>query len=213
MNIHQWHKDTIGQKTVAALKKNEFDAVYFSTKEEAVEHILSYINSGAQVGFGGSMTISQDLALIEKVKDKGAVLLVHGDPQLTPAERLEVMRKQQVCDVFVTSTNAVTLDGCLVNMDGVGNRVAALTFGPRKVVVVVGTNKICQDVDAAVKRLQTVAAPKNSKRLNTNTPCTVTGICADCHSSGRICKVLSIMKRKPSLTDITVVVVGEDMGY
>ena len=213
MNIHQWHKDTLGQKAVAALKKNQFDAVYFSTKEEAIEHILSYITSGAQVGFGGSMTTSQDLGLVERAKAKGAVLLVHGDPQLTPEERIDVMRRQQVCDVFLASTNAVTLDGCLVNMDGVGNRVAALTFGPKKVVIVVGTNKICQDVDAAVARLETVAAPKNNKRLNTNNPCTVTGICADCQGPGRICKILSVMKRKPSLTDITVVVIGDPMGY
>lgn len=213
MSIHQWHKDTLGQRTVEALKKNQFDAVYFPSKEEAIEHVLGYITSGAQVGFGGSMTISQDLDLVEKAKAKGAELLVHGDPQLTLEERMEVMRKQQVCDVFLASTNAVTLDGCLVNMDGVGNRVSALTFGPKKVVIVVGTNKICQDVDSAVERLQTIAAPKNNKRLNTNNPCTVTGACADCKGSGRICRILSVLNRKPTLTDITVVVVGEELGY
>ena len=213
MSIHQWHKDTLGQKTVQALKKNQFDAVYFSSKEEAIEYVLGYIASGVQVGFGGSMTTSQELDLVEKAKAKGAELLVHGDPKLSPEERMEVMRKQQVCDVFLASTNAVTLDGCLVNMDGVGNRVAALTFGPKKVVIVVGTNKICQDVDSAVERLQTIAAPKNNKRLNTNNPCTVTGVCTDCQGTGRICKILSVIKRKPSLTDITVVVVGEELGY
>lgn len=213
MTVHQWHRDTVGQRAVQALIKNQFDAVYFATKGEAEEHILQFINSGAKVGFGGSMTLAEDLGLVEKVKAKGAITLVHGDPQLSAAEKLEVMRQQQICDVFLASTNAVTLDGCLVNIDGVGNRVAAITFGPKKVVIVVGVNKICQDVEAAHHRLQSTAAPKNNKRLQYENPCTVTGSCANCQSPTRICRIYSVIKRKPMLTDITVVIIGEELGY
>lgn len=213
MSIHQWHKDTNGERLVQALKKNQFDAVYFPTGEQAVEHILGYITLGAQVGFGGSMTTSEGLNLVEKAREKGAELLVHGDPKLSPDERMEVMRKQQICDVFLTSSNAVTMDGFLVNIDGNGNRVAAMTFGPKKVVVVVGINKIAKDLAAAYERLETIASPKNNKRLNLPNPCTKTGNCADCQGATRICRIYSVMKRKPALTDMTVVIVGEELGY
>ncbi|CCO08841.1 lactate utilization protein [Desulforamulus hydrothermalis] len=213
MSIDQWHKDVIGQRVVQALKKNQFDAAYFPTRETAVQHVLSFIAAGAQVGFGGSVTLTKDLNLVELVKAKGAELLVHGDPKLSPEEKMEVMRKQQVCDVFLTGTNAITMDGYLVNIDGVGNRVAALTFGPKKVIVVVGINKICQDVNAAFERLKTIVSPKNNKRLDYTNPCTVTGVCADCQSSTRICRIYSVIKKKPMLSDITVVIIGEELGY
>ncbi|GAB6182046.1 lactate utilization protein [Desulfotomaculum defluvii] len=213
MTVHQWHRDTIGQKAVQALIKNQFDAVYFPSKEEAGEYILKFISPGAQVGFGGSMTLTEGMGLVEKTKAKGAELLVHGDPQLSAEEKLEVMRQQQICDVFLTSTNAVTLDGCLVNIDGNGNRVAAMTFGPKKVVVVAGVNKICKDIEAAFGRLQSIAAPKNNKRLNLENPCTITGSCANCQNASRICRIYSVLKKKPSLTDITVVIIGEELGY
>lgn len=213
MSIHQWHKDTLGQKVVQALKKNHFDAVYFSNKEEAVEHVLNFISPGVQVGFGGSMTLTKGLGLVERVKAKGAELLFHGDPKLSPEEKLEIMRKQQICDVFLASTNALTLDGYLVNIDGVGNRVAAITFGPKKVVIVAGTNKICKDEEAAFERLQTIVSPMNNKRLNYDNPCTITGVCSECQGSTRICRIYSVMRKKPMLTDITVVVVGEELGY
>lgn len=213
MTVHQWHRDTLGQRAVQALIKNQFDAVYFASKGEAEEHILKFIKPAAKVGFGGSMTLTEDLGLVAKVKAKGAITLVHGDPQLTPAEKLAVMRQQQVCDVFLASSNAVTLDGCLVNIDGNGNRVAAITFGPKKVVIVVGVNKICQDVEAALQRLQSIAAPKNNQRLKLENPCTVTGSCANCQNPTRICRIYSVIKRKPTLTDITVVIIGEELGY
>ncbi|ABO49447.1 protein of unknown function DUF1121 [Desulforamulus reducens MI-1] len=213
MTVHQWHKDTNGEKVVQALKKNQFNAVYFPNKEEAEKYILDFISPGAQVGFGGSMTLTEGMGLVEKVKMKGAEALVHGTPQLSAEEKLEIMRKQQICDVFLASTNAVTLDGFLVNIDGVGNRVAAMTFGPKKVIIVIGTNKICKDVDAAFNRLETIVAPKNNKRLNYENPCTVNGSCVNCQTSTRVCRIYSVMKRKPMLSDMTVVVIGEDLGY
>jgi len=211
MTVKQWHNDIIGQKVVEALKKNYFDAVYFSGKDEAKEYILQYIESGMLIGFGGSMTLVEDMQLPEKISNKGGKIIEISYE--TPEIMFEGMRKQLISDVFLCSSNAVTLDGCLVNIDGVGNRVAAMTFGPRKVLVVVGVNKVCSDIESAWKRLENTASPMNTKRLNLDTPCTKTGYCVDCRSEGRACRIYSVIKRKPRLTDITVVVVGENLGY
>lgn len=212
MNVHQWHQETLGKRAVEALKKNNFDAIYFSHKEEAAQHILNFIQAGQKVGFGGSMTVAE-MELEEKIKAKGAELLNHNAPGLTPQEKLEIRRQQLLSDVFICSTNALTLEGYLVNVDGVGNRVAAMTFGPKKVIVVAGVNKICQDVHEALKRIQLIASPKNNKRLDTANPCTTLGSCTQCQGKTRICNIYSILKRKPSATDMTVVVVGESLGY
>lgn len=212
MSVHTWYKDTIGEKAVEALKKNNFDAVYFADRGQAVAHVLNYIEAKATVGFGGSMTLAE-LGIPEQVKAKGAVILNHNLPELSPAEKLEIRRRQLTSDVFLCSTNALTLDGYLVNIDGMGNRVAALTFGPKKVIVVAGVNKICQDVHRAYERIRLIAAPKNNKRLGYENPCTVSGTCADCQSKNRICNVYSVIKKKPLAADITVVVIGEELGY
>ncbi|WP_227764630.1 lactate utilization protein [Zhaonella formicivorans] len=212
MSIHKWHNDVVGQKVVEALQKNNFDAVYFSNRQDAVEHVLNMIPEGAKVGIGGSMTVAE-LELPQKIESKGAKLLNHNAPGLSAEERLEIRRQQLLSDVFLSSTNALTLDGFLVNMDGTGNRVAAMTFGPKKVIIIAGINKICKDVHAAYERIREIASPKNNKRLDLPNPCAVTGLCADCQGKTRICNVFSVMKRKPSFTDVTVVVVGEILGY
>lgn len=210
--IHNWHNETIGIKLVEAFKKNMFSSVYFKTCEEASEFIMSNVHLGDKVGFGGSMTIKK-LGIQEKVKSIGAVVLDHGDPSLSPEEKMETMRGELLSDVFVCSSNAVTLEGELVNIDGVGNRVAAMTFGPKKVIVVVGINKICKDEAAAFQRIEQVAAPKNCKRLSMPNPCTQTGTCIDCKADTRACRVYSVIKRKPMRTDITIVVIGEELGF
>lgn len=208
----QWHHDTLAARTVEALKKHEFDAVYFPKREQAVEHILSFIQPGHKVGFGGSMTV-QALGIADKAKEKGAILLNHNAPGLTPEEKNEIRRQQLVCDVFIAGSNAITMDGCIVNIDAYGNRTNALTFGPRKIIIVVGMNKIRKDVDEALERVKHYAAPLNNKRINTNNPCTVSGTCSECTTKTRICRVYSILRRKPSLSDTTVVIIGEALGF
>lgn len=212
MQTIQWHRDVLGGRAVDALKKHDFDAVYFSERDKAVEFVLGFVKSGATVGVGGSMTLTQ-LGIQEKAKAMGAQLLDHNDPKLTAEQKLELRRRQQGCDLFLTGTNALTLDGCLYNVDGNGNRTNAMTFGPRKVVVVAGTNKICADLEEAERRVKLFAAPLNNKRLNTPNPCTASGVCSDCQGKTRICKVYSILRRRPSATDITVVVIGEELGF
>ena len=177
--FESWHNDVLGERTVAALIKNRFAATYCKTGREAVEKILEQIPSDASVGIGGSWTVMQ-LGLLDKLAARGNELLNHGNPGLTPAEPADIRIRQLTSDVFLTGTNAVTLDGKLVNTDGVGNRVAAMIFGPGKVIVVVGTNKIVPDVEAAEERIKLYAAPINNKRLNRPNPCTTTGECMDC---------------------------------
>ena len=210
--IHNLHNEIIGLKVVEALKKNAFSAVYFKSGNEASEFIMDNIHEGDKVGFGGSMTVVK-LGIQEKVKSMGGIVLDHGDQALSPEEKMETMRGELLSDVFLCSSNAVTLDGELVNIDGVGNRVAAMTFGPKKVIVVVGVNKICKNEASAFDRLEQISAPKNNMRLNMPNPCTKTGVCMDCKSDARICRIYSIIKRKPVRTDLTVVVIGEDFGF
>jgi hypothetical protein len=143
----------------------------------------------------------------------GKEILNHGLSGLTPEERMTIMRRQLTCDLFLTGTNAVTLSGWLVNIDGNGNRVAAMFFGPKKVIVVAGRNKIVDgDLQDAIDRIKNWASPPNAKRLNYNTPCAKTGFCSNCNSPERICRVTTIIDRKPRVMDIRVLVVNEDMG-
>ena len=206
-----WQRETLGRKVVAALQANMFDAVYFPDREAAARYILGFCQPGKTVAHGGSMTLMRDMGMMEKIKASEATLIenAYGAPEVMA----EARRKQLTSDVFLCSVNALTMDGWLVSVDGAGNRTGAMTFGPKKVIVVAGTNKICPDLDAAWQRLERVAAPLNLKRLNMNTPCTQTGYCMDCRSESRACRIYTVVKRRPMLTDMTVVIVGEELGY
>ena len=210
--VLSWHNETLGNKAVEALKKNFFNAVYFQNTEEATEYIMGFVQSGKKIGFGGSMTI-KDMGIQDKVKTKGGVVLDHSAPGLSPEESLSLRRQQLTCDLFLTGINALTLDGYILNVDGSGNRVAAMTFGPQKVIAVTGINKICANLDAAFEHTKLFSNPMNNKRLSRPNPCTKTGFCMDCQTDTRICNIYSILKRKPSATDITVAIIGEYLGY
>jgi len=210
--IKQWHVDALGAAAVEALKKNFFEAVYFPDRAAAAEFVMGAVKAGTRVGFGGSMTIAA-LGIKDKAKAAGAVILDHGDPALGPEQKAEVRVLQQSCDLFLCSSNAVTLDGMLVNVDGNGNRTNAMSFGPKKVIVVAGINKICGDEAAGYQRIREYAAPMNNKRLGIQNPCVVKGVCCDCSGKTRICKIYSTLRKKPSATDLTVVIVGEELGF
>jgi hypothetical protein len=126
---------------------------------------------------------------------------------------MKILKRQLTSDVFISGSNAVTLEGEILNVDGTGNRVAALSFGPTKTIVVVGINKIVRDMDEAFARLETYAAPMNNKRLDKPNPCVKAGVCMDCDGDTRLCRVYNIMRKRPSGTDFTVIIVGEDLGY
>ncbi len=210
--VETWHNETLGTAAVEALKKNGFEAEYLADGKAALERIAAAVKPGMTVGFGGSMTLKA-LGAQDRVAALGAKLLDHNAPGLSQDEKLAILRAQLTCDLFLSSSNALTLEGELVNVDGNGNRVAALTFGPRKTVVVVGVNKIVRDLDEAFARIETYASPMNNKRLDRPNPCVKTGVCQDCQGASRICRVYQILARRPSLSDFTVLVVGEALGF
>jgi len=207
-----WRNETIGGKVVESLKKNNFQACFCKTGPEAVSEILKLIPSGASVGVGGSQTI-MELGVLERLASQGNIILNHSQPGLDGAQKLVIRRQQLTCDVFLTGANAVTMDGKLVNTDAAGNRVAAMIFGPQKVIVVAGMNKVVKDLAAAEERIKSWAAPFNNKRLNTQNPCVKSGGCLDCQGPTRLCNVTTIISKRPSLTDFHVLLIGEDLGF
>ncbi len=210
--MNSWHGQTIGLKTVEALRRNRFEAAFFETRDETTNAVLDLISAGMEVAFGGSQTAKQ-LNLQQLVLDKGAKILDHNAAGLTQEQKLDVMRRQQICDVFICSSNAVSLQGELFNIDGNGNRVAAMAFGPKKVIVIAGVNKLVADEEAAWQRIRTIAAPINFKRLNRPNPCTKQGICMNCNLPTRGCNIYVATRRKPPLIDFSVFIVNDSLGF
>ena len=172
--LNDWAFAKKCEKAVASLKKNGFTALYCQDSGEVFHYIINEAASAKSIGFGGSLSVA-DLKLSEKLKTMGKEILNHGLPDLTPDERLAITRRQLTCDLFLTGSNAVTLYGELVNIDGNGNRVAAMFFGPQKVIVVVGRNKLVDgSVQEAIDRIKSYASPANSKRLSLANPCAST---------------------------------------
>jgi len=208
----KWHTEITGEKVIKALVNNGFSATYCRNAEEAASEILDQIPQGATVGMGGSWTV-KELGLLEELTARGHEILNHGKAGLSKEEKNEIRRRQLTCDVFLSGTNAVTMKGELVNVDGTGNRVAAMIYGPQKIIIVVGMNKIVADLPAALERIQKIAAPINNKRLGLPNPCVQTGECMDCQGPTRICNVTTILHKKPLLSDIHVFLVGENLGF
>lgn len=206
-----WYSRTTGQKVVERLNRNFFNGLYFETATGAADYICRQISAGKQVAFGGSMTVRQ-MGIREKAISLGAILIDHGAPGLNDEEKLETMRRELTSDLFISSTNAITTEGTLVNVDGYGNRVAAMIFGPKKVIIVAGINKIVHSEKDAFERLKHVAGPMNMKRLNRETPCTHDAICHDCQSLDRGCRAYTILRKRPTHTPMDVLIVGEIMG-
>lgn len=213
LTVHEgktWYMDQKIQRTLVALKKNGFQTFFVSTRAEALDKVLSLIPSNADVGVGGSITL-REINLIDALTARGNTVFQHW---LQPEENvMAIMRKQLNSDVFLASSNAVTEDGKLVNIDKAGNRVAAMMFGPKKVILVVGINKIVNDLDEGIRRARNVGAPMNARRRGDKTPCATTGVCTDCEASDRLCRVITVMEKKPSRTDVTVILVGEELGF
>lgn len=201
----------IGHKLVRNLKKRHFDACYCENRAEALAQVLRWIPSGASVGWGGTMT-AQQIGLFEALRC-GDYALIDRDACNNQQERHEAMKKCLLADVFITGTNAISLDGQLVNVDGNGNRVAALAFGPDSVIVIVGVNKIADSLENAVTRARTVAAPRNQQRFMLDAPCSKTGSCANCTSDGCICNQILITRNCRPAGRIKVIVVGEELGF
>lgn len=202
--------DKAGQAVAEAMKRRGFDAYYVSDASEARKKALELIPENSVVSWGGSVTI--DEIGIKEAVINGKYSVINRDEGKTAEERTELMRKALTCDVFLMSANAVSEDGQLVNIDGNGNRVAALCFGPKEVIVVAGMNKVAGSLEEAYARARKVAAPVNAQRFDLETPCTRTGLCADCLSPQSICSQM-VVTRRTSGGRIKVILVGEDLGY
>lgn len=207
-----WLFQKTAEKCVDNLKKHGFDAHLATSVEQAKTLILDMISNHENFGFGGSDT-TRAMGLITALKSMGKTILDHNDPELTPEKSLEFRRQQSLVDCFLCSANAISMTGEIVNVDGCGNRTNAMSFGPKKVVIVAGANKITPDIESALKRVREVAAPMRAKSLNMQTPCAETGICNDCNSPMRLCRITTILHRQPMLTDISVVIITEELGY
>jgi hypothetical protein len=206
----EWFRELQVERTLKALKKNNFDAHYTAKISGASAEVFKMIPHGATVGVGGSMSLIQ-IGFFDEAKKRGIKLL--NPAGLSPEEAVRMRREILLADVFLSSSNAVTEDGKLYNIDATGNRVAAMMFGPKKVILVCGTNKIVKDIAEAEARVRNWVAPMNSRRLGLKTPCVETGMCADCASPQRICNIFTVTAKKPLRTDVTVLLVGEHLGF
>lgn len=200
-----------GEILVKNLKARHFDAWYCDTKEEALTKALELIPEGSTVGWGGALS-AQQIGLMDAL-NKGNYAAIDRDRCATPEEKAQAAKDSMFADFFLTGANALSLDGQMVNIDGAGNRVSAIIFGPKNVLVIAGMNKVLDDLDAAVNRARTVAAPMNKQRFDPNTPCAVTGSCADCKVEGCICNHIVITRHCRPVGRIKFILVGEPLGF
>ena len=203
--------DKRAQMLLKNLHKRHFDAYYCESREDALKKALAQIPEGASVGWGGA-TSAEEIGLLNALRT-GNYNAIDRDTAKTPEERTEMMRQCLLTDYFITGANAISLDGQMVNIDGMGNRVAALVYGPKKVIVIAGMNKVADTLEDAVKRARTVAAPINKQRFGGETPCGVTGACADCLSDGCICNQILVTRNCRPAGRITFILVGEELGF
>ena len=209
------HKNMYYEKTAQTLVKNlqsrHFEAYYCPDKDSALQKVLSLIPKGASVGWGGAKTAAE-LGVLSAVKN-GPYTALDRETAKTPEERDAMMAQCRSADVFLTGANALSMDGQMVNIDGMGNRVSSIIYGPKSVIVMAGMNKVCADLETAIRRARTVAAPMNQQRFLGKTPCSETGICADCKSEDCICNHMVITRHCRPAGRIKFVIVGQELGF
>ncbi|MHC1743790.1 MAG: lactate utilization protein [Syntrophobacteraceae bacterium] len=214
MDKHQaaWN-EKVASEIIQNLEKRRMEGSYAPTAEQAREEVLAMVPEGVCVYRCGSMTTT-GMSLWDKLAEKPGVKIL--DPYqsgFSPEEAMELRRQGMLADIMIASSNAITLDGVLVNLDGSGNRIAAMTFGPRKVILIVGMNKVAPDIESAMARVKHYAAPVNVIRIGYRNPCAETGVCIDCRSPQRICNMWSIIEGHMAKGRIHVKLVGENLGY
>lgn len=196
---------------IKGLKKRNMEGYFCETSREAVETALKLMPEGSVISWGGSMSISE-CGLMDAIKS-GSYTLIDRMTAKTPQEKREIYAKTVMADYYLMSTNAITMDGELVNIDGFCNRVACLCAGPENVIIIAGMNKVVKNVESGLDRIRTKAAPPNTVRLNKNTPCAKTGICGDCFSPDCICSQTVITRRSGIPGRIKVILVNEALGF
>ena len=203
--------DKRGEVLVKNLRKRHFEAYYCATKDEALKQVLALMPEGSFVGWGGAISAAQ--VGVQEAVHAGNYQVIDRDQVSDPAEKLHRMRQCFDADYFITGANAISLDGQMVNIDGNGNRVGMIVYGPKNIIVVAGMNKVCATLEDAVKRARTVAAPMNQQRFGLPNPCTCTGVCADCLTETSICNQILITRNCKPAGRIKFVLVGEELGF
>jgi L-lactate utilization protein LutB len=211
MTPKEQRNELLAGRIIKNLNRRNMEAFYCPTAEEAVKKVSELIDDGSSVTWGGTMTV-RDLGIPDALRDRGTLEVLDRDLVETPEEKLAMYLRAFSTDVYLTSANAISEDGVIVNIDGNGNRVAAITWGPKKVIFVIGLNKVAQTVEAALARVRGTASPINAARFDINTPCHVDGVCHNCNSSESICNYVHFLRNSPHGRHV-VVLVGEDLGY
>lgn len=211
MNPIEIRNEKAAGKVIKNLARRNIEACYCPTAREAVEKVLEMIPQGSSVTWGGSMSI-RDIGIPAALADAGKYEVYDRDKAPDRAAATEIYLKAFSCDYYLSSANAITEDGVIVNIDGTGNRVAAITFGPRNVIFVIGMNKLTQNVDAALARARSLAAPVNTARFDIQTPCKLDGMCHNCLSDDCICNYIHYLRHSPKGKH-KVILVGESIGY
>ncbi|MDR1874580.1 MAG: lactate utilization protein [Synergistaceae bacterium] len=201
----------VAQAVVKALQAKGYEAVFAATKEDALAEVLKLIPEGASVGVPGTVTI-REIGAMEKLAERGCTIYEHWSPNIKPEDRMQILENENRADYFLTSANAVTRDGKILNIDGNGNRVSGMAWGRNTLIFVIGVNKVVADLEAGFQRVHAATLP-NALRLSGNPPCAQTGYCVDCDSPARICRALLILERAVSGRKTHVIMVGENLGY
>lgn len=204
------------QRTIESLKKNQMNAVYIPTKADLPALLSKHCNGHPTVTFGGSMTLFETgtIDYLRQLSKQNQIQLLDRYAEGFTREQIQkIYRMAFTADLYFTSSNAITEDGLLYNVDGNGNRVAAMIFGPQKVIIIAGCNKIVPNKESAIKRVQEIAAPQNTRRLQLKTPCAKTGVCSDCASPDRICCSHVFLGQQRIKNRIEIILIGESYGY
>ena len=210
--MNEFNQQRIAQ-TIQHLKQNNIDAFYIESKEKLITYLDRYILKGMTVSVGGSMTLFET-GTISYLKQRTDIhYLDRYQDQLSQDKMFEIFRQALSCDVYLTSSNAITMDGYLYNVDRTGNRLAALTFGPQKVIVVAGTNKLVKDLTSAKMRVEQISAPANCLRLGKQTPCTKKGYCVHCQHDDKLCSFYLVTGHQHLKNRITVLILNGDYGF
>ena len=211
MTPQEQRNERLAQTIIKNLKRRHMEGFYCATAEEAVKKVSELIEDGSSVTWGGTMTV-RDLGIPDYLRNRGTLEVLDRDLVETPEEKQAMYLRAFSTDVYLTSANAISEDGVIVNIDGNGNRVAAITWGPKKVIFVVGLNKVAQDVESALARARSTAAPTNAARFDVKTPCKTDGVCHNCNSPQSICNYVHFLRNSPQGRHI-VVLVGDPLGY
>lgn len=201
----------LAERMIKNLKRRNMEAFYCATSEEAVKKVSELIADGSSVTWGGSMTI-RDMGIPQALRNRGTLEVLDRDLVNDRDEVVKIYERAFSADVYLSSANAISEDGVIVNIDGNGNRVAAITWGPKKVIFVIGLNKVAQTVEAALLRARSTASPINAARFDIKTPCQIDGVCHNCNSPESICNYVHFLRNSPRGKH-TVVLVGVNLGY